>query len=62
MQKHIKAAKDSLAHAWNENPYAVVAVAVTATVTIAKIVDSTTAARNSRTWQKEVDRRTRTAR
>ena len=57
MQK-LNDAKEKLTSAWNENPLAVIAVATAATIAVVKVIDATTAARNSRTWAKEVNRRT----
>lgn len=55
-------AKDRLKQAWDENPLAVIAVAAVAVTAAAKLIDSTTSAKNARAWKKEVDRRDRNSR
>lgn len=52
-------AVNKLKQAWNENPVAVIAVATGAVIATAKVLDSVTAVQNSRSWKKEVDRRSR---
>lgn len=59
---NVTAAKDKIRQAWDENPLAVIAVASGAVIATAKLIDSTTAARNSRVWKKEVNRRERKTR
>lgn len=48
---------DKLKRAWDEAPLQVIAVGALAATAAAKLLDATTSARNSRAWQKEVDRR-----
>lgn len=43
--------------AWNDNPLAVIGVGAFAATAAAKILHEVTEARNSKTWQKEVERR-----
>lgn len=59
---NVTAAKDKLRQAWDENPLAVIAVASGAVIATAKLLDSVTAAKNTRTWKKEVNRRDRNSR
>lgn len=53
MQKAI----DKLKQAWEENPMQVIVVAAVAATAAAKLIDASTSVRNSRAWNKEVDRR-----
>lgn len=55
-------AKMKIKQAWEENPLQVIAVGAFAATAAAKLLDATTNARNSRAWQKEVDRRDRMSR
>jgi len=48
---------DKIKQAWEENPLAVIAVGALAVSAAAKFIDATTSARNSKAWQREVDRR-----
>lgn len=48
---------EKLKKMWNENPLQVIAVGALAATAAAKLLDATTSARNSRAWQREVDRR-----
>lgn len=50
-------ALDKIKQAWDENPLAVITIGAFAVTATAKLIDATTSARNSRAWQKEVDRR-----
>jgi hypothetical protein len=50
-------AKAKIQQAWDENPLAVIAIASGAAIAAAKLIDSISAASNSRSWKKEVDRR-----
>jgi hypothetical protein len=58
----VKNVKLKLQQAWEENPLAVITVGALAVTAAAKLLDSTTAAKNSRAWKKEVDRRDRASR
>jgi hypothetical protein len=51
-------AAQKIKQAWDENPLAVVAVASTAVFAVAKLMDATTARKNAKAWQIEVQRRT----
>jgi hypothetical protein len=51
-------AKMKIRQAWEENPVVVAGVGAAVVTAAAKLLDSVTAARNSRSWKKEVDRRT----
>jgi hypothetical protein len=42
---------------WDENPYAVIAVATGAIYATSKLIGAVAASRNSRAWKKEVNRR-----
>jgi hypothetical protein len=54
--------KTKIKQAWEENPLAVITVAAIAATAAAKVIESMTAANNSRSWKKEVDRRVRNTR
>lgn len=58
----MKNATDKIKKAWDENPLAVITVAALAATAAAKLIDSTTSAKNARAWKKEVDRRDRMTR
>jgi hypothetical protein len=45
---------------WDENPYAVIAVATGAVYAASKLISAVSASRNSRAWKKEVNRRVKT--
>jgi hypothetical protein len=60
--KSLDKAKTRIREAWEENPLLVIGVGAAAVTAAAKALDSMTAAKNSRTWQKEVDRRDRNSR
>lgn len=53
----MKSLKTKIQQAWEENPLAVITVAAIAATAAAKVVESLTAANNSRSWKKEVNRR-----
>jgi hypothetical protein len=59
---NVTAAKSKIREAWDENPLAVIAVVSTAVIATAKLIDSVSAANNSRAWKKEVNRRDRNSR
>lgn len=48
---------DKIKKAWEDNPLGVIVVASLAATAAAKLLDASTNARNSRAWNKEVDRR-----
>lgn len=43
--------------AWEENPLQVIVIGALAATAAAKLLDASTAAKNSRAWEKEVNRR-----
>jgi hypothetical protein len=53
---------NKIKQAWDENPLAVVAVASTAVFAVAKLMDATTARKNAKAWEIEVNRRAMAAR
>ena len=55
-------AKTKIKQAWEENPLLVIGVGAAAATAAAKVLDSVTSAKNSRSWAKEVDRRDRNSR
>lgn len=50
-------AMDRLKKAWNENPLQVIAIGALAATAAAKLIEASTSARNSKAWNREVDRR-----
>jgi hypothetical protein len=50
-------AKAKIIQAWEENPLTVITVGALAATATAKVINAVTAASNSRTWKKEVNRR-----
>jgi hypothetical protein len=62
MQKTLNDIKSKVQKAWDENPMQVIIVGAVAATAAAKVLDSVTAAKNSRSWKKEVDRRDRNSR
>lgn len=48
---------DKLKRAWDENPMQVLVVGALVATAAAKLIEASNSSRNSRSWQKEVDRR-----
>lgn len=53
---------DRIKLSFEENPLGTIAIGALAVTAIAKLIDASASARNTRTWQKEVDRRVRKTR
>lgn len=59
MKKTAQRAMTTLKHQFEENPLLVIGVATGALLALAKVAETATDARNSKTWKKEVARRER---
>lgn len=59
MKKTAQRAMTNLKHQFEENPLLVIGVATGALLALAKVAETATDARNSKTWKKEVARRER---
>lgn len=55
-------AVDKLKQGWDENPYAVIAIATGVVYATSKLISAVSSSRNSRAWKKEVDRRVKKSR
>jgi hypothetical protein len=51
--------KTKLAQMWEENPQTVITAGTAIVVTSVAVLNAVTSANNSRTWRKEVNRRTK---
>ena len=61
-KKKYEAAKARFLQLMEERPLETIAVISVAATAVAKVISSVTAARNSKTWKREVDRRERSRR
>jgi hypothetical protein len=59
MKNTARKAFDNIKHQFEENPLLVIGVATGALLALAKVAETATDARNSKTWKKEVARRER---